>query len=71
MLVQGLDDNGDAALTSSSQIGRSVMLPFWENLEKDMIVRLREVTIEDLCRQVEKAVDTGESGQPRSIEFNI
>ncbi len=40
-------------VVSDSQIGRAVMRPFWSKLEEDLIARLAEVTIEDLCSRAE------------------
>lgn len=52
-VVEG--DEAAAGSISSSDLGRKVMVPFWEENEKAVMERLEAITIEDLCRSAETA----------------
>jgi Rrf2 family protein len=53
-VVQGADEGVDeAGPVSESDLGRKVMAPFWREVEDELMRRLDEVTIEDLCHQAE------------------
>ena len=69
-VVQGSEEVvEEAGPVSESDLGARVMAPFWQDIEQDLMRRLEEVTIEDLCQ---KAGDAGiESDARRSIDFVI
>ncbi len=67
--LAGLDREDPADLTSASELGRRVMLPFWTEVARDLLTRLDAVTVEDLCRQAEEAGI--ESEARRSYDFVI
>lgn len=53
-VVQGIDELPDEEeMASPSELGRRVVGPFWVKTEVELMRRLDEVTIEDLCRQAE------------------
>lgn len=55
-VVQGLDDApSDEMPGSHAPLGRLVIGPFWTSIESDLMDRLDNVTIDDLCRQAEQA----------------
>jgi Rrf2 family protein len=59
-VVQGADEpSDDATPASDSVLGKQVMGPFWDQIEQELMKRLDEVTIEDLCQQAsERGVET-------------
>ncbi len=69
-VVQGSEEVvEEAGPVSESDLGARVMAPFWQDIEQDLMRRLEEVTIEDLCQ---KAGEAGiESDARRSIDFVI
>lgn len=69
-VVQGSEEVvEEAGPVSESELGRQVMAPFWLEIEQDLMRRLEEVTIEELCQ---KAGEAGiESDARRSIDFVI
>jgi len=60
---------GDAEPASQSELGLRVMVPFWEQVEQDLLHRLDEVTIEDMCQQA--TLRGVESDSRRGIDFVI
>jgi Rrf2 family transcriptional regulator, iron-sulfur cluster assembly transcription factor len=53
-VVQGVEDLPDEEdVASPSELGRKVVSPFWVKTELELMRRLDDVTIEDLCRQAE------------------
>lgn len=63
------DEDNDGEAAGASPIGRAVLGPFWNRLYADFIRRLDEVTLEELCRQVQEAGIKPESGDV--TDFNI
>ncbi len=53
--VSGSEEPDMDNLVSDSAVGAQVMRPFWADIESDLINRLGEVTIEDLCKEAERA----------------
>ena len=69
-VVQGLEEPvGDDGPLSESALGTSVIGPFWEEIEADLMNRLDGVSIEDLCREGERRAI--ESEGRRSFDFVI
>ncbi|WGF87029.1 RrF2 family transcriptional regulator [Marinivivus vitaminiproducens] len=55
-VVQGLDDvPADDVQGSHSPLGRAVIGPFWTAVESELMDKLDNITIDDLCRQAEQA----------------
>lgn len=53
-VVRGIEEPpSHEELSSSSELGRRVVGPFWASTEQDLMARLERVTIEDLCRRAE------------------
>lgn len=53
-VVRGLEEPpSHEELSSSSELGRRVVGPFWARTEQELMDRLESVTIEDLCRRAE------------------
>ena len=53
-VVQGVEDLPEEEdVASPSELGRKVVSPFWVKTELELMRRLDDVTIEDLCRQAE------------------
>jgi Rrf2 family protein len=51
-VVRGLDGHtADEDGRASSALGRAVVQPFWDELEAELMERLKAVTIEELCRR--------------------
>jgi Rrf2 family protein len=69
-VVHGPEEAADeTGLVSASDLGRKVMAPFWREVEDELMRRLDEVTIEDLCQQAE-ARGVGADAR-RSVDFVI
>jgi Rrf2 family protein len=69
-VVQGTDEpNEDGTPTSDSVLGKEVMAPFWDEVEQELMKRLDEVTIEDLCQQA--SLRGIESDSQKGIDFVI
>lgn len=63
-VVQGDEPVEDTPLTSESELGRKVMLPFWADIEEELMARLDAVTIEELCRRAQRlGIPTFEAGE--------
>lgn len=54
---------------SESDLGRKVMGPFWREVEDELMRRLDEVTVEDLCQQAETHGLTSDAH--RGVDFVI
>ena len=52
-------------LGSSSELGQKVIGPFWAATEQELMTRLDDVTIEDLCRRAESR------GVPSEAEHSV
>jgi Rrf2 family protein len=52
-VVSALDaeDGEDGA---GSELGRAVVAPMWEEMQRDLLQRLDRITMEDLCREAQK-----------------
>lgn len=62
-------DDGPSARTKKSDLGRSVIEPFWNEAEREFLAHLDGVTVEELCR---RARDRGLSPEPtRPLDFSI
>ncbi|SLN21802.1 RrF2 family transcriptional regulator [Oceanibacterium hippocampi] len=48
------EDEADAREPLGSAIGREVVYPLWDELRADLVRRLDEVTLEELCRRAGK-----------------
>ena len=53
---------------SSSDIGRKVIEPMWQNLQDETMARLDAITLEELCRRARDCVDTT---KPDRMDFSI
>lgn len=69
-VVQGSEEPAEEpGPVSESDLGRQVMAPFWQDIEQDLMRRLEDVTVEELCQ---KAGQAGiESDARRGIDFVI
>jgi Rrf2 family transcriptional regulator, iron-sulfur cluster assembly transcription factor len=56
-------------LGSSSELGQKVIGPFWAATEQELMARLDEVTIEDLCRRAESRGVRSEA--ERSVDYAL
>ena len=69
-VVRGIEDlPPQEDLASSSELGRKVIGPFWASTEQELMARLDQVTIEDLCRRAENEGVVSEA--QRSVDFAI
>ncbi len=46
-------DQEEEEETPGSRLGREVVRPLWQSLHDEMMVRLGDITLEDLCREAE------------------
>ena len=70
-LMAAMEDTSDPVESStSSQLGREVLRPIWQELQDEAIGKLEAISIEDLCR---RARDSGVEGgnQPIEVDFAI
>jgi Rrf2 family protein len=56
-------------LGSSSELGQKVIGPFWAATEQELMTKLDEVTIEDLCRRAESRGVRSET--ERSVDYAV
>jgi Rrf2 family transcriptional regulator, iron-sulfur cluster assembly transcription factor len=63
-MIGGNDEQG-----AGSPLGAQVILPFFERTERELMQRLDEVSIEDLCQEARRAGLVGD--QVRSADFVI
>ena len=55
-VIRTMDSVGDPMEeTAGSDLGRRIVRPLWQEVQEDMMRRLDEVTIDDLCRQAQDA----------------
>jgi DNA-binding IscR family transcriptional regulator len=66
-----MEDTSDPVESStSSQLGREVLRPIWQELQDEAIAKLEEISIEDLCRRArDSGVERG--NQPIEVDFAI
>lgn len=69
-VVRGLEEPpSHEELSSSSELGRRVVGPFWARTEQELMDRLEGITIEDLCRRAE---DQGVASEARNdVDYAI
>ena len=68
-IVAAMEDTSDPVESStSSQLGREVLRPIWQELQDQAIAKLEEISIEDLCR---RARDLGVESGNKHIEVNF
>jgi DNA-binding IscR family transcriptional regulator len=69
-VVRGIEElPAQDELASSSELGRKVVGPFWAKTEQELMNRLDQVTIEDLCRRAEDYGVVSEA--QREVDFAI
>jgi len=65
-VIRTMDNAGDPLEDpSGSDLGRRIVRPLWQEVQEDMMRRLDEITIDDLCRRAQ------ESGLVREAETTI
>ena len=68
-IVAVLEDARDPVESStSSQLGRKVLGPIWQELQDEAIAKLEEISIEDLCH---RARDSGVEGGNQLVEVEF
>lgn len=67
-IVAGMDTDAEDEDTGSD-LGRVVLLPLWQDLQAEALVKLDDISVEDLCRTARTAgID---STAKKSADFNI
>lgn len=67
-IVAGMDTDAEDEDTGSD-LGRVVLLPLWQDLQAEALVKLDAISVEDLCRTARTAgID---STAKKSADFNI
>lgn len=67
-IVAGMDTDAEDEDTGSD-LGRVVLLPLWQDLQAEALVKLDTISVEDLCRTARTAgID---STAKKSADFNI
>ncbi|HSR56142.1 MAG TPA: Rrf2 family transcriptional regulator [Alphaproteobacteria bacterium] len=54
-VVSALENNDEGRTGTRSDLGLKIVAPLWEDLENQLLGRLDEVTIEDLCLKAKEA----------------
>jgi hypothetical protein len=68
-VVDRLDEENDREPVSQAELGEKVVAPLWDETRDDVLRRLDQVTMEDLCRRARKlGVQHGTKAPP---DFNI
>ncbi|MGB0551619.1 MAG: RrF2 family transcriptional regulator [Alphaproteobacteria bacterium] len=70
-IVAAMEDTSNPVESSvSSQLGREVLCPIWQELQDEAIAKLEKISIDDLCRRArDSAVEGG--NQPIEVDFAI
>ena len=69
-VVQGLDGEDQAVeLPEGSDLAQRIVRPLWSSLQEEYMARLDQITLDDLCRQAQKA-GIRRGGEP-AIDFSI
>ncbi len=71
-IATSFDSDGDD-LSGSSELGRRVVMPIIASLQEDVMQKLDQITIEDLCMKArERGLDCGDTGSREpSADFTI
>lgn len=68
-VVEAMDEPSEGGEALSSDIGKHVVQPLWDEIREEMIKRLDAISLEDLCR---KAQDIGVSKKSQErVDFSI
>ncbi|MEY4880235.1 MAG: hypothetical protein RJB62_1704 [Pseudomonadota bacterium] len=58
-------DTGEEEFSGGSELGRRVVMPIIASLQEEVMLKLDQITIEDLCKTArENGLDCGDTGQP-------
>ncbi len=58
-------DTGEEEFSGGSELGRRVVMPIIASLQEEVMLKLDQITIEDLCKAArENGLDCGDTGQP-------
>jgi len=68
-VIAAADDEGSDTQIFSSEIGQKIVGPLWHQAQAAMLKQLDQVTLEDLCRQVDK--DCKGENTRSATDFNI
>ena len=69
ILEDGDDADGPSARLKKSELGRSVIEPFWNEAEREFLAYLDGVTVEELCRRARVGGLAPEPARP--LDFSI
>ncbi|MBI1260139.1 MAG: Rrf2 family transcriptional regulator [Rhizobiales bacterium] len=50
-----MESSDDPVSTGPSELGERVIAPLWQDVQKDLMERLDNITVEDLCQKAEEA----------------
>jgi Rrf2 family protein len=68
-VMQRMDDADDPGGEAGSELGRVIVRPMWENMEKTILTDLDAVSIDQLCSQANEAGIPSEGR--RNLDFTI
>ena len=68
-VMQRMDGAEDAEEETGSELGRAIVRPMWETLERTILADLDKVSIDTLCSQADEAGITSEGR--RNLDFII
>jgi Rrf2 family protein len=66
-------DNGEEEFDGGSELGRRVVMPMIASLQEELMIKLDQITIEDICRRARATgLDCGPAAPPdASADFTI
>ncbi len=67
-VVGAMEQAEDPLVVGPSELGEKVVGPLWEEVQTELMARLDDITIEDLCR---KAENTGAANEAGAADFTI
>jgi Rrf2 family iron-sulfur cluster assembly transcriptional regulator len=67
-VVGAMESADDPETSGPSELGERVVAPLWEDVQKELMSRLDNITVEDLCR---KAEDAGVGVAEPDADFTI
>ena len=68
-ILEDADENAPSARLKKSELGRTVIEPFWNEAEREFLTYLDGVTIEELCRRARVGGLVPEPARP--LDFSI
>ncbi|MEP2828629.1 Rrf2 family transcriptional regulator [Parvibaculum sp.] len=67
-VVGAMEASDEPATAQPSELGERVVAPLWQEVQRELMTKLDDITIEDLCRKAEEA---GVGNSKPTADFTI